>query len=96
MDVEQALHSQRILPLDVAAGEIIEFSLDEEIESTPEGVEAVASMFKEEKVPVRFWIRVIEEYWRLGSYSCAIDFANQALDSQSPLSSIPHSHMIIR
>jgi hypothetical protein len=80
MDVEQYLNPARNIVLELRDGNSLLFSLDEEMEATPEGVASARETFSDERAPVSAWIRGIEEYWRLGNHSSAIAFAEAALE----------------
>lgn len=74
VEPEFSLRTLEILTLD---DEVIPIELDDlaDVENTV----AVVELLGQEKAPVKFWIRVAEEVWRLKRWSGAMDILNTGL-----------------
>lgn len=74
VEPESSLRTLEILTL---SDEIIPIDLDD-LEDAEETV-AVVELLAQEKAPVKFWIRLAEEVWRLKRWSGAMDILNKGL-----------------
>jgi hypothetical protein len=89
VDMDVPEYGLRVLEL-VRKG--AEDSLDivlDEIVQDPEGATATfAAAFVDNDAPVRLWVRIIEETWRLEKWKLALDLIEQALRGEPSLSGL--------
>lgn len=70
----------RTLEIPTRGNELIPFDLDELIE--PDAIESIISLLVEEEVAIQFWIRIVEEIWRIGKLSDAMDVIDRGLNCE--------------
>lgn len=76
-----AMQDLRVLDLPITSGELVPFPLDE-METTFQAIDGTANMFAFEKTPAKFWIRVGEEYWRMGEWAAALRWIDLGVQGQ--------------
>lgn len=51
----------------------------DEAESHEAALDEIASILEAERAPVRFWIRLVEEVWRIDKWAAALDLIQRGL-----------------
>lgn len=72
----------RILEVQTLGNEVIPISLDELFVDGDEQTNFVADLLADEKATVIFWVRLVEEVWRLNKYKGALDLLQKGLNGE--------------
>lgn len=76
---QQHADPSRVLEIPLASEELLEINLDELRDD--DTIQEVAELFKTERTPVIFWIKILNEYYRRGSIETATRLGELGLEA---------------